>query len=339
MKVNVISESAFTVQGHGVHTAFTENADVLRAYTDCEVMMNGRDEADIIHIHTIGPYALRHLLFGKGVKIISAHVTPDSFVGSLVGAQYWHGFARWYLKWVYNLADAVLAVSHEVVDELNKIGVRKPVYLVPNTIKTEAFFTTKSERDALRAERGIDKKAFVVLGCGQVQPRKRIDSFVAAAKALPELTFIWAGGIPFKKMGAEAGPMQKIMKNPPANVLFTGVINRNNAVAYFKLADVFFLPSMQETFGIVVVEAAAVGMPVVLRDNAQYEKTFEGGYEAGNDESFAEIIKRLSKDPSYYERCRMRAKERIALRYDGRSGAVRLLEVYEEVMSIKKAAR
>src|SRR5689334_20283862 len=89
MKVNVVSESAFTVQGHGVHTAFTETVDALRDYTDWEVAANGRERADVVHIHTVGPYSLARLLWWRGAKVVSAHVTPDSFVGSLVGAKYW----------------------------------------------------------------------------------------------------------------------------------------------------------------------------------------------------------------------------------------------------------
>ena len=94
MKVNVISESAFTVQGHGVHTAFTETVDELRDYTDCEVLVNSNQPADILHIHTVGPYSLSKIWFAKGAKVVSAHVTPDSFVGSLAGARYWRNHRR-----------------------------------------------------------------------------------------------------------------------------------------------------------------------------------------------------------------------------------------------------
>jgi 1,2-diacylglycerol-3-alpha-glucose alpha-1,2-galactosyltransferase len=332
MKVNVISESAFTVQGHGVHTAFTETIDALKAYTDCEVEANGDGAADILHIHTVGPYSLKKILWGKGAKVVSAHVTPDSFVGSLIGARYWYGVARLYLRWFYNRADAVLGVSDEVVKELKEMGVTKPIYLVPNTIRTDVFKTTLKEKQSIRQALGIDQDSFVVVGSGQVQPRKRIDTFISVAKELPRVLFIWVGGIPFKDLAADAGEMERLMKDHPGNVRFTGLLKREEVVDYYKAADLFFLPSNQETFGIVVVEAAAAGLPVLLRDIEQYRDTFGEAYEFGDDDTFLGVIERFVSDGTYYEHWQ-KAAAGIARRYDARAGANRLMTVYREVIA------
>jgi 1,2-diacylglycerol-3-alpha-glucose alpha-1,2-galactosyltransferase len=332
MKVNVISESAFTVQGHGVHTAFTETIAALKDYTDCDVEANTDRSADVIHVHTVGPYSLRKLLWGQGAKIVSAHVTPDSFVGSLLGAKYWYGLAKLYLRWFYNRADGVLAVSQEVVEELSTMGVRKPVFLVPNTIETQRFIATPAMREAARRQFGIGAGEFVVVGNGQVQPRKRIDTFLAAAKALPEIRFIWVGGIPFKQLAADAGAMEHLMRQHPENVQFTGLVEREMVVASYQAADLFFLPSIQETFGIVIVEAAAAGLPVLLRDLEQYRQTFGEGYEKGTDETFVATIERFRTDRAFYEKWQ-KAAQTIAKRYDAKTGAVRLMEVYRAVIA------
>jgi 1,2-diacylglycerol-3-alpha-glucose alpha-1,2-galactosyltransferase len=332
MKVNVISESAFTVQGHGVHTAFTETVDALRRYTDAEVVANGRGGADILHLHTVGLYALNKLLFARGRKVVSAHVTPDSFGGSLIGAKYWYGLAKLYLRWFYNRADAVLGVSVVVVDELRAMGVVRPVYLMPNCINTDVFTTSKMQKSAIRRRLGIKNDAFVVISCGQVQPRKRVDMFVRVAEQFPKLTFIWAGGIPFKKLAAELGEMERMMQQAPANVIFTGLLKREEAIDYYRAADLFFLPSMQETFGIVIVEGAAAGLPVLLRDLQQYQVTFGNGYEKGDDDSFGAQVRRFSEDKAYYKQWQKSARS-IAERYDSRAGAMRLMELYQNVLS------
>jgi 1,2-diacylglycerol-3-alpha-glucose alpha-1,2-galactosyltransferase len=331
LRVNVVSESAFTVQGHGVHTAFTETIDQLRQYTSYKVIVNSNEPADVVHIHTIGPYSLHKLLVTRGVKIVSAHVTPDSFVGSIVGAKLWYGVAKRYLRWVYNRADAVLAVSQETLDELTAMGVTKPLYLVPNTINGELFSTSLKQKVEARQHLGIPTESFVVLSNGQVQPRKRIDTFINAASMLPDLTFIWVGGIPFKQLAASNSSMDAIMKHHPDNVTFTGVIPRENVISYYKAADLFFLPSNQETFGIVIVEAAAAGLPILLRDLDQYKLTFHQSYEQGTDEKFATQIKRFSSDKSYYDKWQQKAAA-IAADYDNKTGAKRLQEVYEAVL-------
>jgi 1,2-diacylglycerol-3-alpha-glucose alpha-1,2-galactosyltransferase len=332
LKVNVISESAFTVQGHGVHTAFTETIDSLKMHSDWQVTANSRSEADVIHIHTIGPYSLRFLLWGKGSKVVSAHVTPDSFVGSLVGAKYWHRLASWYLRWFYNRADGVLAVSNDVVKELKQMGVHRKIYLVPNTIRTQLFTTTPELRAQARKKLGIAADAFVVLGAGQVQPRKRIDVFLDTAKRLPSVQFIWAGGIPFKQFAANSRSMDRVMRGHEANLLFTGQVTRDEIVAYFHAADLFFFPSEQETFGLVIVEAAAAGLPLLLRDLDQYKDTFGSGYEKGNDDTFASIIDKFKQDKRYYDRWVVAAQE-VAKKYDAEEGARTLLNVYRDVLS------
>jgi 1,2-diacylglycerol-3-alpha-glucose alpha-1,2-galactosyltransferase len=331
VKVNVISESAFTIQGHGVHSAFIDTIAALREYTDCEVMVNSISKADIVHIHTLGPYALAKLIFGSGMKVVSAHVTPESFVGSLVGTKYWLGMAKLYLRWFYNRANAVFAVSEEVAKELGAMGVKSKIYLVPNTIKIQQFQNSPDLREKSRNKLNILPDQFVVVASGQVQPRKRIDVFIEMAKQLPDVMFIWVGGIPFKKLAAESSSMANVMQNHPKNVVFTGLVDRSEVINYFHASNLFFFPSMQETFGIVIVEAAAAGLPILLRDLPVYRVTFGAGYERGSDATFKDIIDRFRRDRDYYYKWQHNSLS-IAQKYDAKAGSARLMEVYSALL-------
>ncbi len=336
--INVISDSAFSVQGHGVHTAYTEHLAGLKKYSpEFEVHTNQKNfKADIIHIHTVGLYGLRFLLSRGSLIFVSAHVVPDSFIGSLVGAKYWYPLAKMYLRWFYNRADGVFAVSHEVQDQLKKMNVTKPTYVVPNMIETSDFTNSPDKKAAARKLLGIGKDKFVVVCNGQVQPRKRVDSFMACAKKLPEMEFIWVGGIPFKHAAANYSQMQKLMENAPPNVHFTGVIEHKDVFAYYQASDLFFLPSEQETFGIVIIEGAAAGLPVLLRDNEQYHITFKNWYEeAASDEGFEKVIKKLSTDKTYYLQAQKRA-EHIVLAYDTRTVMKKIKKIYLSYLGKKK---
>lgn len=336
LRINIISETAFSVQGHGVHTAYMENLTSLRKRDDVLVTTNVKTPADIIHIHTIGPYSLRFLLYGKAkLKFVSAHVVPDSFVGSLVGAKYWKPISAVYLRWFYNRADGVFAVSAEVVSELKKLGVKKPIYLVPNTINTTPYQVNAIKKAEIRKELKLDPNKFIIVSSGQVQPRKRVDSFIAAAKALPDMEFIWIGGIPFGGVAANHRAMQKLMDNHPDNVHFTGVIEHNQVVPYYQASDVFFLPSMQETFGIVIVEGAAAGLPVILRDNNQYKVTFEDWYLAGTDQTFVKLIKKLAQDKTTYKKWQV-ASAKIAQKYDSKTGADEIVDIYKKALEAEQ---
>lgn len=334
--INVISDSAFSVQGHGVHTAYTEHLSGLKKYSDFEVHTNEKNfKSDIIHIHTIGPYGLRFILSKDSVKFVSAHVVPDSFVGSLVGARLWYPLAKLYLRWFYNRADGVFAVSHEVADQVKKIGVKKPVYVVPNMLDTKVFANSPTKKASARKKLNIPKDKFVIVCSGQVQPRKRVDTFLHCANSLPDIRFIWVGGIPFKRVAANYKEMQKIMQNAPSNVTFTGVISHENVTQYYLASDIFFLPSEQETFGIVIIEGAAAGLPVLLRDNQQYKKTFNGWYLSANDDAgFVNQIKRLSADKSYYRNAQQKSSN-IAKTYETQNVMKEINRIYLDWLTKK----
>lgn len=330
LRVRVISESEFTVQGHGVHTAYLELTQALRKLPDVEVFVNKKGTADITHLHTVGVFALGYLLRASGKKVISAHVVPDSFVGSLVGAKYWLPFAKGYLRWFYNHADMVLAVSEQTRADLVALGVNRPIEIFHNVIDTSRYERKDGDREAARKKLSLPESGTIVIGAGQIQPRKRVDSMIAAAKEMPEVTFVWVGGMPFGKVAADATAMEKMMEDAPSNMIFPGILPLEKMKEYYLAANIFMLPSDQETFGLVVVEAAAAGLPVVLRDIDDYNETFRDDAVMVPQDEFVPAIRKLVDDTEYF-RSMQRSAARIAERFDSVEGAKRLLKLYERL--------
>src|SRR5690606_27198742 len=178
LRVNMISETTFTVRGHGVHTAFKEMTSALEERDDIDVKVNTFRSADIVHIQTIGPYSLAALLFGRGKKVVSVHVIPDSFIGSLVGAKYWYNLSKLYLQFFYGRADLLLAVSEVVKETLqNQLHIKKPIEVVYNTVDRRQYQASTSEKQQSRAKLNIPPDKIVITSNGQIQPRKRFDIF------------------------------------------------------------------------------------------------------------------------------------------------------------------
>ncbi len=330
--VDMISESEFTVQGHGVHTAYKEIADALRKRKDIDIEVNSKRPADIIHIQTMGLYSFRHLIRRGGKKVVSAHIVPDSFIGSIKGAKYWKPLGKMWLKFFYKKADLVLACSGMVADELiNDMNVPKTKVLY-NTIDMSKYRHSATEKKLARKKLGLKDNDFVVMGNGQVQPRKRLDILIKAAKKMPDVKFFWVGGIPFKNLGADYHAMQNMIKSAPDNLTVTGVIPLEAVKDYYVAADLFVLPAMQENHPMCVLEAAGAGLPIILRDIPQYDDTFKGdAVMAKTDDEFLDLIDLLRKDKKAYSKACLGA-EKIAKRFDSSAGAERLVEFYRSLV-------
>lgn len=335
----MVSESDISVQAHGVHTAYDEIATALEKRDDVTVIRGEFGklvDCDIIHFHTIGQHTLRKLFQHGPKKVVSAHIVPASFVGSIILAKYWAFAAKWYMGWFYNKADKVLAVSGTVAKILHdELHVPKSkIETFYNTIDMKRYVFTNAQRDQARKKLGISESDFVVLGNGQVQPRKRLDIFVKMALAIPDVKFIWIGGIPFKQLGADYISMQRLMKDLPGNMTITGVIPHSSVRDYFIAADIFCLPAEQENHPMCVLEAASADLPIILRDIPEYNDTFGSDAIRCDDDGFIDAVNDLRSNKSFYKQQQKKTKA-IASRFDSGVAAERLVGIYRDLVSKK----
>ncbi|MFX0537205.1 glycosyltransferase family 4 protein [Ornithinimicrobium sp. Y1847] len=339
--VNMASESDVSVQGHGVHTAYVELATALERRPDVTLIRghySERVECDVYHLHTLGTKVWRKILDPGAKKVVSAHVIPDSLVGSIRLARWWRPAARAYMRWFYGRADKVLAVSGTVARALEtelKVAPER-IEVLYNTIDMDAYRTTLADRAIARAELELDADTFVVVGVGQVQPRKRIDLFVRMAREHPEVLFIWVGGIPFKHLGANYAAMKKLMSEVPDNMVITDVVPHPQVKTILQSADVFCLPAEQENHPMCILEAAGVGLPIVARDLREYDDSFGDDILRCEDDDFGAAIGRLRFDEAEREKWR-EASVRIRERFDSAAAAERLVGIYRELVGSETA--
>jgi glycosyltransferase involved in cell wall biosynthesis len=136
----------------------------------------------------------------------------------------------------------------------------------------------------------------VILGVGQIQPRKGVDDFVAVARAIPTADFVWVGGFLFGPLSADRHRLQRVMGAAPSNLWFTGKLPRRLVYEHYVAADVFLSPSHQETFGLAILEASMAGLPLVLRDLPEYRSIFRDSYIAVGDNDYASAVAALLDD-------------------------------------------
>lgn len=130
-----------------------------------------------------------------------------------------------------------------------------------NTIDVEAFSAkveaTRARRAEIRASFGLGEDEVAVLYVGRLIPLKAVD-VLAGAVAL--------AGPPFRLLVVGDGPERKHLERLAPDAVFTGFRQGDELVDAYAAADVFALLSRKEPWGVVVGEATAAGLPVIVSD-------------------------------------------------------------------------
>jgi glycosyltransferase involved in cell wall biosynthesis len=166
----------------------------------------------------------------------------------------------------------------------------------------------RARRDAIRAELGIPAEAVVVATAGRLIAFKAVDELIAAvARTDAYLLVVGTGPLEDQLRGQAAAA------RVPAT--FTGWRTGDALLETYAAGDVFALFSRRETWGAVVVEAAAAGLPLVLSDRVGAAEDLlapgENGYlvPSGDVAEQADALARLVGDAALRERLGRRSRE------------------------------
>ncbi|HTB22126.1 MAG TPA: glycosyltransferase family 4 protein [bacterium] len=333
IRVNVVSESG-GFEAQGVHTAFVDMIEALKLRPEVEILVNSKEKADILHAHTFGPayWTRRHQYRGR--RVMTAHVIPDSFKGSLVGWRLWMPLAEFYLKFAYNSAEVVLAVAPHVKSDLERIGVSTRVEVLTNPVNGRRFHPDPALRAEGRRILGLSETDQVALGVGQVQPRKGVAEFIDTAALRPDVKFFWFGGRPFGSLTDSVKALDAKIHGAAPNVKFPGTVNLDAMPALYSAADLFFFPSWQENCALAINEAMACGIPMLLKDNVEYPALYgaENYLKASDPPSYAAEVGRFFGDAELRKDLK-RASIAVADRFSVESYADYLVKLYQDLMA------
>ncbi|PWF99891.1 glycosyltransferase family 4 protein [Levilactobacillus bambusae] len=283
LTINMFSQ-ADSVKGQGVGSAYDElmylmTHDEAGAFN---VRVNSWQKSDISHYHTVNPsYYLSTFMPNRGRKIGYVHFLPETLEGSLKLPQPFRSIFYRYVIAFYKRMDHIVVVNPTFIPKLAAYGIDPAkITYIPNFVRKEEFYpVSNAKKLALRQQYGLDSNRFTVLGVGQIQERKGVNDFITLAKKNPEMQFVWAGGFSFGAMTDGYAELKRVVENPPANLKFPGIVDRDRLVDYYDMADVFLLPSYNELFPMSVLEAFSTGTPVLLRDLDLYKAIIDGYYE------------------------------------------------------------
>jgi L-malate glycosyltransferase len=262
---------------HQVHTPayplFREPQYVLSLAN--KVVHVARDfDLDLIHAHYAIPHATAALLArqvldstGRPLKVITTlHGTDITLVGN--DPSYSEIVA-----YSIERSDAVTAVSRSLrASTQRELGVRRDIAVIPNFLDCDVF--RRADVPQLRRRFSRDETARVVIHVSNFRPVKRIDAVmqVFARIARSESARLLLVGD-----GPELGLVQRLGRELGVAHLVDSLGAQEAVIPLLSAADVFLLPSAQESFGLAALEAMACEVPVVASNVGGLPEVIEHG--------------------------------------------------------------
>jgi glycosyltransferase-like protein len=242
--------------------------------------------------------------------------------------------------------DRLLVVSRMWRDRLAaEYGVDATV--VTNGVDRLRFATPPSSEEIAvrRAQVGATDR-FLVLTVGGIEPRKGSDHLMRAMAVLrdrltPAPVVAVVGGHSFQDHRAYR---DGVLASLPGlglelgrDVVLLGTLPDDEMPGWYHAADAFAFPSVNEGFGLVVLEALAAGTPAVVADLPVFREYLRSGQDAlvvepGDDEGLARALHRLATDPAL-RAALIGAGRDVAARFTWAACARQHRAVYDELLS------
>ncbi|EIT86614.1 group 1 glycosyl transferase [Fictibacillus macauensis ZFHKF-1] len=216
-----------------------------------------REKLDIIHAHYAIPHAvcayLAKQMVGDSLKIVTTlHGTDITVLG-------YDPSLKEMIKFGIEQSDAVTTVSHSLKEDTQRLlGIQKNIVPIHNFVDEREYYKRKTEQ--LREAYGISPDEKVVIHISNFRGVKRVQdvikSFHQMSKSIKAKLLLIGNGPEFTvacKLVQDLGIED--------DVLFLG--KQENVAELFSMSDLKLLLSEKESFGLVLLEAMACGVPVV----------------------------------------------------------------------------
>jgi Glycosyltransferase len=251
--------------------------------------------AKMLNLQTSGIY---HTDFPQYIRIL----TDDSFLESVA----WH-----YMHWFYGQLDTVFVNSEEYRRSWISRGFApEKLKILPRGLDT-TLFTPERRNPAFWKKFGESNGAIRLLYVGRISKEKDLDVLAQAYRQLRE------EGLPIQLYLVGDGPyLQALNSTLLPDAVFTGYLRGNDLATAYASADLFVFPSTTDTFGNVVIEAQASGIPVIVSDTGGPKELVDPNVngivtKSHSVEDLARAIRELVTDPGRREQMARQARQAV----------------------------
>jgi len=280
-----------------------------------------KQEVDLVHIHFTVPIAELAGFFYAKVKnkpfVVTFHGEPEGGYGTLL-RRIGISFYRLSLPMILSGAKYIIVRSENYIGLTRFLTkYRKKIIAIPCGINPEEMEVPYTKEEC-RKKLALSAEDNIILFVGNLinykSPNLLIEALPQIIEKKAETSLVLVGG------GPMLPDLEKLAQklNMPGRVRFAGHISDDLKKMYYKAADIFVLPStgVAESFGNVVLEAAAAGLPIVVSSLETFRAFIEDGHngiiaKAGDIDSLAEAISRLISQPTLRRKLSKNAKNKV----------------------------
>ncbi|MDX2185462.1 MAG: glycosyltransferase family 1 protein [Opitutaceae bacterium] len=263
---------------------------------------------DVVHVTTEGPLGLAAVSVARslGLPCTSTFHTNFHEYGEHYAGRWLTRPALGYLRWFHNRCAATLAPTEELAGQLAAEGFTGTGVL-GRGVDTERFAPQKRS-DIWRRNHGIAPETLAVLHVSRLAKEKNypllLETWRAIHNAVPQSRLVIVSD----------GPLRRKLEQQVPEAVFTGFISREELAVAYASCDLFPYPSETETFGNVVTEGLASGLPVLAYDYAAAGKYIRNGENGatvrkGEAKAFVDTAIGLATHPNLRQRLGGAARE------------------------------
>lgn len=285
-----------------------------------------RQRPDLVHVVTEGPLGWSAVRAARrlGIPVTSGfHTNFDSY-SAHYGAGWLRPLLAAYLRSLHRQTQVTMVPTEALAAELAGEGL-SGIRVVGRGVDTALFDPARRSAE-LRRSWGADDGTLVCLYVGRLAPEKNLAlierAFAGIRAVRPDARMLWVGD----------GPARKQLEAAHPDHHFAGARRGDDLAAHYASADLFIFPSLTETYGNVVAEALASGLPVLAyRCAAAAELVADGLSGAlvtpGDDAAFISAAGLLAERHGEFPEMARRARAAILPRSWGR-----IVESFEAVL-------
>jgi 1,2-diacylglycerol-3-alpha-glucose alpha-1,2-glucosyltransferase len=287
---------------------------------------------NIVQLNTIFPDSLLVALVAKIMRkkiVYYAHSTMEDFKKSFRGSNILAPLFKHWLKFCYSMGDIIITPTDYSKNLLNTYGIKKNIISLSNGIDLDFYQRDNDLGKQFREKYHFSETDKIIISVGHYIERKGIEDFVKLAEQMPDYQFIWFG---YTNINLIPEKIKKLIQVKLPNLHFPGYVSSEELKQAYCGSDLFLFLTQEETEGIVLLEALAMRIPILIRDIPIYEDWLidrKQIYKGKKNDEFETLIRDIMEGqvPKLIEEGYMKVKERSI----SKVGSV-LTDVYQNLL-------